>query len=78
MSQRVVRMTHPDLDQEITVPESAVPIHMASGWAPVPDEAGLAPERAGGPVVIVAPEPDDVADKAPETARRGSTTKKGD
>lgn len=32
-----VTMRHPNLKTEITVPESAVPIHMASGWMPVED-----------------------------------------
>lgn len=34
-----VTMRHPNLEAEITVPESAVPIHMASGWMPVEDSA---------------------------------------
>lgn len=29
---RTVTMTHPDIPGEIRVPETAVPIHMASGW----------------------------------------------
>ena len=32
-----VTMRHPNLSDTITVPESAVPIHMASGWTPVED-----------------------------------------
>lgn len=34
-----VTMRHPDLADQITVPESAVPIHMASGWVPVDEKA---------------------------------------
>lgn len=33
-----VQMRHPNLEAEITVPESAVPIHMASGWMPVEEK----------------------------------------
>lgn len=62
MTQRTVRMSHPDIGQDITVAESAVPIHLASGWAPVDDEsADLSPQDAGGPVVLeaaAAPGPD--------------------
>lgn len=59
MTQRAVRMTHPDLDAEITVAESAVPTHLASGWAPVDESADLSPETAGGPVVLAEPDPAD-------------------
>jgi hypothetical protein len=34
-----VRITHPDLDAEIVVPESAVPFHRAAGWQLVEDDA---------------------------------------
>lgn len=30
-----VRIYHPDLDTEITVPSSAVPFHQEAGWQPV-------------------------------------------
>ena len=33
-----IRMRHPNLDQEITVAESAVPIHRSSGWQVVEDD----------------------------------------
>jgi hypothetical protein len=35
----LIKMRHPNLEAEIEVPESAVPIHMASGWMPVEDSA---------------------------------------
>lgn len=38
-----VRMRHPDLDQEIDVPESAVPIHMGSGWVPADQDDDVTP-----------------------------------
>lgn len=34
-----VKMRHAALEGLITVPESAVPIHMASGWVPVDEDA---------------------------------------
>jgi hypothetical protein len=34
-----IRMRHPDVADEITVAESAVPIHRSSGWQVVEDEA---------------------------------------
>lgn len=40
-----IAMRHPDLANEITVPESAVPIHMASGWVPV-DQAATSKPKA--------------------------------
>lgn len=56
MTQRAIRMSHPDLEQDITVAESAVPTHLASGWTPVDDTTDLAPDTAGGPVVIEQPD----------------------
>lgn len=41
-----VIMKHPNLDSEIEVPESAVPIHMASGWAVVEDTGAPAKQTA--------------------------------
>jgi len=38
--QAQVRMRHPDLDTEITVAESAVPMHRSNGWQVV-DEAAV-------------------------------------
>jgi hypothetical protein len=40
-----IRLRHPDLEQEITVAESAVPFHREKGWLPVDDEGE--PEPAG-------------------------------
>jgi hypothetical protein len=37
-----VKMRHPNLEGEITVPESAVPIHMASGWMRVEENTETA------------------------------------
>lgn len=66
MSQRAVRMTHADLgDVEITVAESAVPVHLASGWTPVDEPDDMSPETAGGPVVLDQPEPALPADDEP-------------
>jgi hypothetical protein len=39
-----VRMTHPDLDTEILVASSAVPIHANSGWRPVPGQEDMGEE----------------------------------
>jgi hypothetical protein len=33
-----VRLYHPDLDDEISVPESAVPFHRSAGWQLVADD----------------------------------------
>jgi hypothetical protein len=33
-----IRLRHPDLEQEITVAESAVPFHREKGWLPVEEE----------------------------------------
>lgn len=41
-----VTMRHPDLKGEITVAESAVPIHMASGWMPVEPAATTSKPKA--------------------------------
>jgi len=41
-----IKMRHPNLIDEITVPESAVPIHMASGWVPVDQTAEEPPAPA--------------------------------
>jgi hypothetical protein len=40
-----VRIYHPQLDRHVTVPESAVQIHRASGWIPA-DEAPTADKPA--------------------------------
>lgn len=64
MTQRAVRMTHPALDAEIVVAESAVPTHLASGWSPVDESTDLSPDTAGGPVVLDEPEP--AVEAAPE------------
>jgi hypothetical protein len=37
--QQPIRMRHPDVADEITVAESAVPIHRSSGWQVVEDES---------------------------------------
>lgn len=65
-------MSHPDLpDQDIIVADSAVPIHMASGWAPVEDVAASEPVPA--PVAApVAPQP-----APPKPARRADSTETG-
>lgn len=41
-TQNKVNMIHRDFDAEITVPRSAVPFHMASGWTPVDDKVAEA------------------------------------
>lgn len=57
-----VRMRHPDLpDQEVSVPESAVPHHAAAGWQRVPDDPPAdsipseAPEDSGASSVKSTP-----------------------
>lgn len=52
-----VQMRHPNLEAEITVPETAVPIHMASGWMPVE-------EKTEAPATAATSKP-----KAPATAK---------
>lgn len=49
---QTVTMTHPDLPDPIQVPESAVPIHMASGWVTErkPADALGSAAAATGPV----------------------------
>ena len=61
---------HPDLDVTIDVAESAVPIHMASGWVPVDGKAQPLPE----PVVEGAEATEDSKDEA-ET-KSTTTTKR--
>lgn len=89
MTQRAVRMTHPDLDAEIVVAESAVPTHLASGWTPVDEPADLSPETAGGPVVHDDPDAAPAPDADPpvevgtplqpaDAAPPAMTKKKGD
>jgi hypothetical protein len=48
--QPVVRMSHPDVADEITVAESAVPMHQSQGWQRVEPEAPAEAEDAGEPV----------------------------
>lgn len=48
-----VKMTHPELDTEIEVSESAVPFHMASGWKPVDGKVAKA-EAENVPADMVA------------------------
>lgn len=70
MADQVV-MTHSDLpNQEITVPRSAVPIHMASGWMPV--EGKVASAEKGNVPTDVAPatEPDQDEAAAKSTTKR--------
>lgn len=52
----LVKMVHPELSDAIEVAESAVPIHMASGWAPVGDApADEKPATAVKPPTAVKP-----------------------
>lgn len=41
-----VRIYHPELDTHVSVPESAVDIHRASGWIPADEHVPPADERA--------------------------------
>lgn len=66
-----VRMTHAGLDgREITVADTAVPIHMASGWVPVEEtvETAKADEKADA-------DPSDTS--TTEVAAEGETEKSG-
>lgn len=44
-----VRMRHPTLDGEITVAESAVPIHRSNGWLVVDEQTEAEPEPESKP-----------------------------
>jgi hypothetical protein len=54
-----IRLRHPDLDEEITVAESAVPFHREKGWLIVDDEPA---ERAEAAPSETAPEAADDLD----------------
>ena len=48
-----VRIYHPALDTHVTVPESAVSIHRASGWVPADEyTAPAAHERPAAPAPV--------------------------
>lgn len=44
-----VRVRHPDVDDEITVAESAVPFHIAAGWSVIEDKAKNEQAAGGEP-----------------------------
>jgi hypothetical protein len=60
--QEKVRLTHPDLEGEITVAESAVPYHRERGWQVVEgEEPAAGPEGADGLDGKTVPELRDLA-----------------
>lgn len=61
------QLSHPDLDGEITVSESAVRVHERSGWrrVGVEDPTPVSRKRSGSPTSKTAPEAE--ADKAEST-----------
>ena len=61
-------MSHPDLDEQITVPASAVPFHAAAGWVRVeepPKQDQAAGDAPGG-------------EKSMSERPRASTKRKGE
>lgn len=80
MATKEVLMKHPGLDDRvIRVPESAVPIHMASGWQVVEGEkaeAKAADQLAADENAALAPSPEEGAvDQTGSKSTRRSASK---